>query len=311
MSTLSRRGFIQTAAAAAAAAAAGGAARAQAEEKGEGRKREFEISLAAWSLHRTIGTGEDKIPMLEMPRLAREEFGIDAIELVNHMMASSEPEYLAEFAENAAKHEIDILLIMIDGQGDIGSRSENMRGRAVENHQRWIDIAQGFGCHSIRMNWTGAPRDWEENPEALDEFIARSVPGLQTLCDYGNLKNINVLIENHGGPSSHIAPMQRLVEAVNHPRFGTLPDFGNFPPEVDMYDAVDALMPHAKAVSAKCYDFDPDTGLETRIDFERMIEIVVDKHGYRGHIGIEYEGREMSEFEGIKACKALLKRLRG
>ncbi|MCP4645765.1 MAG: sugar phosphate isomerase/epimerase, partial [bacterium] len=140
-------------------------------------------------------------------------------------------------------------------------------------------------------------------------FIKRSVPAFRKLCDYGDSKGINVIIENHGGPSSYPDAMERLMKAVDHERFGTLPDFGNFPNEVDLYDGIDRLMKYAKAVSAKCYDFDDATGKETKLDFKRIIETVCDKHGYEGYIGIEYEGKRMSEFDGIKACKALLDKL--
>ena len=301
-----RREFLTTAAAGAAAIGLGSAAHAQEAAAG----RTYEISLAGWSLHRTIGDGEDKIPMLEMPRLSREEFDIDAIELVSGMLPSSEPDYLEALAANAAEHDIKILLIMIDGQGNVGSRGEDHRQQAVENHCRWIDHAEYFGCHSVRMNWGGAQRGTEHDDALLAEFIERSVGPFRQICDYGDSKNINVLIENHGGPSSYPHAMEQLMAAVDHPRFGTLPDFGNFPDDVDFYEGIDRLMPFAKAVSAKCYNFDAETGLETRLDFPRLIEIVCDKHGYDGYIGIEYEGREMSEFEGIKAAKALLERLR-
>lgn len=293
-----------------AAAMLGGALHAQEQAEGK-KKREYKISLAGWSLHRTIGEKEGQTPMLEMPRLAREEFGIEAIELVNGMLASDEPAYLKKLAAEADKHDVKILLIMVDGQGAVGARSERVRERAVERHNHWVDIAAEYGCHSIRMNWAGAPRDVMEKPEELDAFIERSIPPFQKICEYGDKKNINVLIENHWGPSSYIEPMRRLMEGVGHPRFGTLPDFGNFPDEVDKYEAVDAMMKYAKAVSAKCYDFDPGTGEETTIDYERMMQICVDKHGYHGYIGIEFEGGKMSEFEGIKACKALLEKLRG
>ena len=63
-------------------------------------------------------------------------------------------------------------------------------------------------------------------------------------------------------------------------------------------------------MSAKCYDFDDTTGLETKLDFERLIANVVDKHGYHGYIGIEYEGNRMTEPDGIKAAKKLLEKLR-
>jgi sugar phosphate isomerase/epimerase len=126
------------------------------------------------------------------------------------------------------------------------------------------------------------------------------------LIEYADAAGINVLIENHWGLSSDPDWLMPLIEKVNHPRFGTLPDFGNFPDEIDRYDAVQRMMPRALAVSAKCYDFD-DNGDETKVDFARMMGIVLDA-GYSGYVGIEYEGERLPEREGIEACKKLLER---
>ena len=302
-----RREFIQATAAGAAAMTLGAALPIPAQTP----KRTFGISLAFWSLHRTVGRKDGQMPAIDVPKVAKNEFGIDAIELVNTMLLSDEKPYLDEFAKAAAAENVKILLIMVDGQGDVGSRSENIRKRCVDNHKKWIDIAADFGCHSIRMNWGGAPKEFLTNAEELQGFIDRSVPGFQALCEYGDTKNINVLLENHWGPSSYPDIVERLVVAIDRPRFGMLPDFGNFPEEVDRYDAIDRIMKYAKAVSAKCYDFDDATGEETKLDFARIIEIVCDKHGYNGHIGIEYEGDRLGEREGIMACKKLLEKLRG
>ena len=315
--TITRRNFLKTATAASLVTAMVPALGPR--ETVLAATREFDISIASYSLHRTIGTGEGRIPMLELPRLARDEFGIDAVELVNWMLASPEPGYIDAFMKAAAEHDVRVLLIMVDRAGAIGASGERARTDAVARHSQWVDIAADMGCHSIRMNWTGAARDVMASPDALQDFIDRSVSPLRTLCDYGDSKNINVIIENHGGPSSVPEALETLILAVDHERFGTLPDFGNFPPRVsssggpksvDVYDGVDLMMKYAKAVSAKCYDFDDETGLETKLDFERLIEIVVDKHGYHGFIGIEYEGNRLSEYEGIHRCKRLLDRLR-
>lgn len=309
----SRRAFLKQAGAA--TLALGAAAQGGKHIMAAPKKRTYGISLAGWSLHRTIGEKEGMVPMLDMPKLARENWDIEAIELVNRMLASEETSYLDQFAKNASDHNVKILLIMVDGEGNIGAEKEEDVAKAIAGHKKWIDIANYFGCHSIRMNWGGAPKGVEKDPAGLKAFVARSVPGFRTLCDYGDTKNINVIIENHGGPSSYIEPMDMLMAAVDHERFGTLPDFGNFPAEVDIYEGIDSLMKYAKAVSAKCYDFDPDTGKHTEerrmIDFERMIEIVCDKHGYEGYIGIEYEGSKMSEFDGIAAANKRLIQLRG
>ncbi|MBI2425002.1 MAG: sugar phosphate isomerase/epimerase [Candidatus Hydrogenedentes bacterium] len=279
-------------------------------------KRTYGVSVAAWSLHRTIGEGDGKTPMLDMPKLVREQWDIEAIELVNKMLASTDQAYLEQLKKNAADHNVKILLIMIDGEGNIGDKSEKEIEKAIAGHKKWIDIASFFGCHSVRMNWAGAPKNWEKNEEELNAFIERSAPGFRTLCDYADTKGMFVIIENHGGPSSNPAMVDKLMAAVKHPRFGTLPDFGNFPEGTDIYAGIDSLMKHAHlAVSAKCYDFDPATGLHTdhpkEVDFEKMLQIVCDKHGYTGYIGIEYEGDKMPEFDGIAAANALLIKLRG
>jgi L-ribulose-5-phosphate 3-epimerase len=273
------------------------------------QKYNFDISLAAWSLHKRIGKKKEQTDILELPRIAQEEFGIGAIELVNQQMRADTSDYVSKMAAAAAKADVKILLIMIDGAGNIGADEDRQRQRAVTNHKHWVDIAVDLGCHSIRMNWGGAPKEIEKNPAGIKAFIARSAPGFQALCEYGERKNINILLENHWGPSSYPEIVAQLVTAIGHPRFGTLPDFGNFPEEIDKYDAIDALMPYAKAVSAKCYDFDPDTGQETTLDFARMMKIVCGKHGYKGHVGIEFEGK-MSEGDGIIAAKKLLETFR-
>lgn len=271
--------------------------------------RTYDISLAGWSLHRMIGKGKEQKDMLEMPAITSGEFGIQAIELVNQMLKSDEAAYIEKLSANAAKHNVKVLLIMIDGQGDAGSTSASGRERAIENHKKWIDIAAGMGCHSVRMNWGGAPKDFLTNKAELEAFVQRSVPSFQAISAHGDSKGLNVIIENHWGPSSYPDILTDLIKRVDNPRFGTLPDFGNFPEDVDNYDAIDKMMPYAKAVSAKCYNFDAD-GNETKLDYERLIANVVDKHGYNGYIGIEYEGNEMSEADGIMACKKLLERLK-
>ena len=303
---LTRRGFVKLGAASVAAAALTGI-----HPQAQAATREYGISLAGWSLHRTIGTGDGQVPMLDMPKMSREDFGIEAIELVNRMLASTDKAYLDTFIKNAASHDVKILLIMIDGAGNVGVESKQAQGKAVDNHKMWIDIAADMGCHCVRMNWAGYARDTMQNKDALDAFIERSVTPFRKICDHGDKKNIDVIIENHGGPSSYPDALIRLMKTVDHERFGTLPDFGNFPDDVDKYDAIDRMMPYAKAVSAKCYDFDGDTGLETKLDFDRLIANVVDKHQYHGYIGIEYEGNRLSEPDGIMAAKKLLEKLRG
>jgi L-ribulose-5-phosphate 3-epimerase len=309
--TTNRRTFMKHTAAGAAAFALGGQALAA-------PKRQYGISLAGWSLHRTIGRKgkPGTVPMVDMPKFTRDSWDIEAIELVSGMLPSTEKSWRDELAKNAAAAKVKILLIMIDGQGAIGDKKKDRCADAVRRHMDWIDYAADFGCHSVRMNWSGAAKGTEKDPAELADFVARSVPGFTALCEYGELRDINVIIENHGGPSSYPDAMDKLMAAVDHPRFGTLPDFGNFPADVDIYEGIDRLMPYAKALSAKCYDFDAQTGKHTdkdrkMVDFEKMLQICVDKYKYNGYIGIEYEGKIMNEVDGIAAANKRLIELRG
>jgi sugar phosphate isomerase/epimerase len=138
--------------------------------------------------------------------------------------------------------------------------------------------------------------------------------GLRRLTEFGDTKKINIIVENHGGLSSNGAWLAGVMKLVNLPRCGTLPDFGNFILDwgtremYDRYLGVTELMPYAKAVSAKSHDFDTE-GNELHTDYEKMIGIVLDA-GYRGWIGIEYEGGKIGEFEGIIRTKDLLEKVR-
>jgi len=259
--------------------------------------KKFEISLAAWSVHRMFFA--DKIKQIDMPELCRKEFDIGGLELVNSFFASPQYTYCKDLRKRAEDSGVKILLIMCDGEGDMCHSDPTERRQAVRNHRKWLDAAHLLGCHSIRCNASGAePGD----PDA----VKRCAESFAELVELARPDKLNVIIENHWGFSSDPDALLAVLKEVNDPFFGTLPDFGNFPPEADRYEAVRKMMPYAKGVSAKCYGFDRE-GNETTIDYARMMRIVLDA-GYRGFVGIEYEGKNPDEIAGVKTCKRLLER---
>ncbi|MGD2122636.1 MAG: sugar phosphate isomerase/epimerase family protein [Gemmatimonadota bacterium] len=264
----------------------------------------FRISLAEWSLHRTLNAGE--LDNLDFPRVTREEFGIEAVEYVNSFFKdkAEDTAYLTDLKARCDDHGVRSVLIMCDGEGALGDPDHTARVQAVENHFRWVEAARFLGCHSIRVNAQS-----QGTPEEQMELAA---DGLRRLTEFADGHQINVIVENHGGLSSNGAWLSGVMEAVDHPRCGTLPDFGNFNigdgESYDRYRGVEELMRYAKAVSAKSHVFD-EAGNEREMDYFRLMRIVLDA-GYRGYVGIEYEGSEVSEPEGIRATKALLERVR-
>jgi len=285
----------------------------------------FKISLAQWSLNKTLfGDAREKlgyekfveglrtdsaatmtgtISNLDFPAVARNTYGIEAVEYVNQFFLdkAEDRKYLAQLNNRAAQEGVKNLLIMIDLEGHLGASDPDERRQAVQNHLKWIDAAAFLGCHSIRVNAYG-----DGSPEEQKKQVAES---LFQLAEYGDANNTNVIIENHGGLSSDAQWVTAVIKEVNHKRVGTLPDFGNFPEGVDKYESIKQMMPYAKGVSAKAGSFD-DQGNETRIDYDKMLKIVIDA-GYRGYIGIESGGATPDkEKEHIIKTKALLERLR-
>jgi len=268
----------------------------------------FKISLAEWSLNKSLfGRTDWKITNMDFAKVAKEEFGIDAIEYVNQFFKdkAKDTAYLSELKKRSDDLGVKTLLIMCDGEGALGDADEKKRQTAVENHYKWVEAAKYLGCHSIRVN--------AQSSGTYDEQIERAADGLRKLTEFGAAHGINVIVENHGGNSSNGAWLAAVMKKVDHKMCGTLPDFGNFrisnDKMYDRYKGVDELMPFAKAVSAKSHDFDAE-GNETKTDYRKMMEIVVKKHNYHGYCGIEYEGSRLSEKEGIMATKKLLEKVR-
>jgi sugar phosphate isomerase/epimerase len=292
-----RRQFVESVLATGAMLGTGAFCRAQAAPL-------FSISLAQWSLNRRIFGGE--LDALEFPVFARRTFDIGAVEYVNQffMDKARDRTWLGDLKKRCDDNGVRSLLIMCDREGNLGDPDTAARTRAVENHYKWVEAAEFLGCHSIRVN-AGSAGTWEaQRGHAAD--------GLGRLSEFAADFGLNVIVENHGGLSSNGQWLAEVIGAVGRNNCGTLPDFGNFliapGEEYDRYRGVEELMPFAKGVSAKSYGFD-ERGNEIRTDFLRMMRIVLDA-GYRGHVGVEFEGRDLDEVEGIRSTQALLERVR-
>jgi sugar phosphate isomerase/epimerase len=274
------------------------------------KKLFFEISLAEWSLHNALFKKE--MTNLDFPVMARKEFGIGIVEYVNQFFKDKarDTTYLNELLMRCKDNGIKNHLIMIDGEGDLGSTNKAELDKAIEQHKQWVECAKYLGCATIRVNAAGKG--------TAEEVAKGAVEGLSRLGEYGASMGINVIVENHGGYSSNGKWLSGVMKQVNMKNVGTLPDFGNFcltrkagswdcAEEYDRYLGVEELMPFAKGVSAKTHDFDAE-GNDMLVDYVKMMKIVK-KAKFKGYVGIEYEGSKTPEKEGIKKTKALLEKV--
>ena len=276
------------------------------------KKPFFEISLAQWSLHKALFAKQ--LDNLDFPAKAKNDFGINVVEYVNAFFKdkATDTNYLNELLKRCKDNGVRNHLIMCDGEGNLGDAKDAERLKAVENHYKWVDAAKYLGCTTIRVNAAG---------EGSREEVAKAAAdGLSRLGEYADKVGINVIVENHGSYSSDGGWLAGVMKQVNRKNVGTLPDFGNFcikrdpnnwmtcHESYDRYLGTKELMPFAKAVSAKTYDFD-EKGNCIETDYYRIMKIVKDA-GFNGYIGIEYEGEKLSEEEGIRKTKALLEKVR-
>lgn len=275
----------------------------------------YGISLAQWSLHKMIKIDKTLNP-IDFAQKSK-ELGYDAIEYVSTLYRPilekmSIKEMTKKLINKSKEHDVKNLLIMVDDEGNLSSSNLSEIKEAIDKHKRWIEMASKLECHSVRVNLEGE--------DQLDKWKDNSIKGLSLLSEFASNYNINIIVENHGGNSSIGKELAEVIKNVNLDNCGTLPDFGNFcikrkngslydgpcDIEYDKYEGMKDLMPYAKAVSAKSYDFDP-FGNETTIDFKKMMDIV-DEFNYNGYLGIEYEGNNHSEINGIELTKKLIQK---
>lgn len=277
---------------------------------------QFEISLAQWSLHKSLFSG--KISTLDFPGITKNTYGLSAVEYVNQFFKdkAEDAAYLQELKNRCNDNGVYSHLIMVDQEGELSSTSEKERNNAVENHYKWITAAKELGCTSIRVNLHGHGYNTDQ------DWVNASVDGLGKLVSFSEKHKMNVLVENHGQLSSKGNLVAEVMKQVNNPYCGTLPDFGNFcvarrdgdlweSPCIETYDyykGVKEMLPYAKGISAKAFLFD-ENGNEPNIDYNKLFKLI-QKSGFNGYVGIEYEGDSLSEEEGIKATIALLEKTR-
>ena len=276
------------------------------------------ISLAQWSMNRSFFSGKKDAHDFAVYAANMGFAGVEFVnqfyfdQLKNGTTSSKNVSSLAKTLNSRAKdNDISNVLIMVDLEGNLADSSSKVINTAIEQHKKWVELAAEIGCHSIRVNLDG-----EKDPK---RWIDKSVEGLTGLCEFAKTMGINIIVENHGGLSSNGSLLAQVMKKTNLDNCGTLPDFGNFciahswgndptcEEWYDMYKGVAELIPYAKSVSAKSYDFD-DNGNETKIDYAKMMKIVK-QNNYDGYIGVEYEGSRLGEKKGILATKNLIQRL--
>jgi sugar phosphate isomerase/epimerase len=259
------------------------------------KEQRMKLSLAGWSLHRMFRDEQHPLRLLDFPGFVRDEFGLDAVELNSPFFESRDPQYISQLRKSAQQARVKLLNIAVDESGDLAAESPSIRLDGINNYSRWIAVAREVGCAAIRANSGG------KNIVDRAAAVENCIESFHQLITAGREQGVAILMENHGGISADADTIVHIMKELgkSHPAgsFGTLPDFGNWPEGVDRYESIRKIMPFAGAVHAKVKEIDQNLD-HPAFDLARCVRIARDA-GYRGYLGIEYEGPG-DEVEGVR-----------
>lgn len=257
----------------------------------------MKLAISSWSLRSYIGKdfSFDRFPQVVRERYG--EDGVEGVELVARHMPVSDMCYVDMFAAGLRDADLKLVNVPID-VGNISDRDPKRRAHDLKAIMTWIDAAAALGSPSVRVN-TGSQTPPYDMDVTIDSY--------RQLADYATPLGVRILLENHGGISADVANIIKLGEAVGWDRFGTCPDFGNFPPDL-RYDSLTLMAPHAGMVHAKALDLDANLEMP-EYDFARCVDIVREA-GYDGWWSVEFEGKG-EQYAGTKANLQALRRALG
>lgn len=260
----------------------------------------LELAVQQYSFNRQLRAGT--LDLLDFPKTVVQGTGIKVLEYFNGHMEdkAGKLKYFKELRQRTDDLGASNTMILCRSKPALDSPDPSIRAKAIEGYRPWLDATNILGAHCIRVDVRSSGDAEEQKKYAVE--------GLRALCkvadkEYGGL---DIVVENHGGHSGNGQWVAEVMKAVDLPNCGTLPDFQNFK-GYDPYKGVKEMMPWAKIVCAKAKDFDAD-GNETNVDFRRMLTIVRDS-GFRGSIGIEFEGHGLDPVVGINKTKQLIQKI--
>ncbi|MDF2376321.1 MAG: TIM barrel protein [Verrucomicrobiales bacterium] len=272
-----------------------------ADESASGSEPWLKLAVQQYSFNKELQSGALTIP--EYPQTVVEGTGIKALEYFNGHM--EEQAGKVAFFQNLRQRTDDLgavnTMILCRSKPALDSPDPAVRAAAIEGYRPWLEAMQILGGQCIRVD-VRSPGDPEEQKK-------HAIEGLRALSTVaGDEFGLAIVVENHGNHSSNGAWVAEVMKGVDIENCGTLPDFQNFK-EYDPYQGVGEMMPWAKIVCAKAKDFDA-AGNETNVDYRRMLKIVKES-GFRGYIGIEFEGHGVPPVEGINLTKNLIETVIG
>ncbi|MEW6357522.1 MAG: TIM barrel protein [Planctomycetota bacterium] len=256
------------------------------------------IGLAGWAINGRFRAKENPLRIVDFPKVAKDEFGIDRIELNSPFLESHEDNHLKAILKAAEKAGVIMEGMAVDGTGDLSLLDEAKRAQSIANAMAYFDVAEKLGLKYFRVNTGGSP-------DGPPEMMAACIDSFKQLCKEGEKRGIKIATENHGGLSTVPTMMVKLLLGVDSPAMATLPDFGNFPEEI-ILSGMAQIMPWAVGVHVKWTRRDKTTReiLPGRRDLPSLVK-VAKQADFNGTLFIE-DGGPDNDHRGVLEMKGAL-----
>ena len=254
----------------------------------------FELSIHQYSLKPLFEAGTLDTPAY--PRFVKDQFHFANVEFATEFCGSlrEDPKTADVIRRQSESLGVRHRALLCGGDTALDAPNGVDRQAAMDDHLEWAKVAERLGCECLRVRASSEGNRRSQLTHAAD--------GIGGLCEAMKDSSVSVLIENIAGWSRDPNWLVELVERIGAGRVGLIADFGNF--NGDIYAGMQRLLPYAKSICTKSWDFDED-GNETKIDFSRMVDIIR-KSGFRGCVAIEYLGKD--PIGGVNKTAALIRR---
>ena len=240
--------------------------------------------------------------------------GFDGVEVLHVQMSKQSKDYMQMLKRIAIENGVDLMGFSIH-QGFV-SPQEAKRQKNIDHTLKCIDMAHEMGIGTMRLN-TGRWR----TTKSFDELMAnRGIePVLEGYTEEDGFKwvidsiekcipraaeaGVVMGLENHWGLGRTPEGVLRIVKALPSPWLQVTLDTGNF--LEDPYDKLDMLASRTVLVQAKTY-YGGGLWYELDLDYGRIAKILR-KHGFKGYISLEFEGKEDAD-TAVPRSLALLRK---
>lgn len=273
--------------------------------------RQRPIGVSTYSFWQFNGPAEE-VPIVRCIDQAA-EMGFDAVEILHVQMTSEENAYLQEIKRAAFANGLTLCGFSTHQSFVYPDPAE--RQANVEKTERQIELAYALGIPTIRINtgrW-GTSANFDElmanrgiepvlEGYTEDDGFDWVISSIEQLIPKAEQCGVTLGLENHWGLGLTPEGVLRIVNAIDSPWLRVTLDTGNF--LEDPYDRLEILAPYTILLQAKTY-FGGGKWYTLDLDYPRIAELM-ERHGYRGFVSLEFEGNE-NPATGIPKSLALLR----